>query len=943
MRWAALPLSLALSALLLVLGGAGTASAHAVLRASDPQDGSVLAVAPRFVTLTFTESVGLLDDFLRMFGPDGHRVRTGTPRHAAGRPDTVRVALPARPGGSSGGGRGTFTVAWRAVSADSHPVSGAFTFSVGRPSATAATVRPGPVEDPLTGALYDLARYVAYVAVALLVGTAAFVMLCRPPEPAALRTPFAAGAWTLLASTLVLLVLRAPYETGQGPAAAFSGSAATRTLTGRPGQALLARLVLLAAAAVLARRSVRTARPAPGRMPPGVAAAGGALAVALALTWAAADHASAGVQVPLAVASAVLHLLAMAVWMGGLVALLTMLNRGAGGGGRDVEAAAETVARFSRAAFAAVTVLVVTGVYQSWRGLGSWQALTGTAYGRILLAKTITVVLLLAAAAYSRRWTSRRTTTDRRRTARGIAMPEIPVPERARAARVLSLAPGVAETAGAHADRGRPARGVGVLGASASEPACGGEQLAPIAEVEGTAGAGSGRGVAVPGASVSEPAGAARVLSPAAELEGTAGARRDRGVAMPEAAVREPAGAAGMSTPAAEVAGTTGARAVPRPVATATSSSRRWMSRWIGADRRRTTRDDEVSGDSGPEPVCGTRALGAAAENVRANRARSARGDAAEASVPDSVDSAGVLSPVAEVEGSAGAHSDRRQSARSDAVPETSVSESVGVEGAWAPVAEVEEVAGAGSDRLRPARGEAPGVSVPEPVRSAGVLTPATEVEEATRACSDRERSSRGDASPDPSVPEPVRAPRGDAGPRPAEPGLPAPGRVRPDVRILRRSVLAEVALGVLVLVLTTVLTGAEPGRARAEAARAASAAPAAGPGALVTSVPFDVGTPNGHGSVQVTLEPGRVGVNTVQAVVFGPDGGLATVPELRVTFTHPGRDLGPFDAGLTDEGGYWGTADLNLPLPGTWLMRTTVRVSELDEVTVTRRVTIVD
>ncbi|MFF7330630.1 copper resistance protein CopC [Streptomyces sp. NPDC008150] len=797
MKWAALPLSLALSALLLVLGGAGTASAHAVLRASDPQDGSVLAVAPRFVTLTFTESVGLLDDSLRMFGPDGHRVRTGTPRHAAGRPDTVRVALPARPGGSSGGGRGTFTVAWRAVSADSHPVSGAFTFSVGRPSATAATVRPGPVEDPLTGALYDLARYVAYVAVALLVGTAAFVMLCRPPEPAALRTPFAAGAWTLLASTLVLLVLRAPYETGQGPAAAFSGSAATRTLTGRPGQALLARLVLLAAAAVLARRSVRTARPAPGRMPPGVAAAGGALAVALALTWAAADHASAGVQVPLAVASAVLHLLAMAVWMGGLVALLTMLNRGAGGGGRDVEAAAETVARFSRAAFAAVTVLVVTGVYQSWRGLGSWQALTGTAYGRILLAKTITVVLLLAAAAYSRRWTSRRTTTDRRRTARGVAMPETPVPERAGAARVLSPAPGVAGATGAHADRGRPARGVGVLGASASEPACGSEQLTPIAEVEGMAGAGSGRGVAVPGASVSEPAGAARVLSPAAEVEEATRACSDRG-----------------------------------------RSSR---------------------GDASPDP-----------------------------SVPEPVHVAEALSPAAEAEEAAGARAD---------LPWTH-----------------------GGVAVR-------GISLPEPVGTAGVLAPAAEVEEAAGAC-----GGRGE-----------RAARGDAGTRPAEPGLPAPGRVRPDVRILRRSVLAEVALGVLVLVLTTVLTGAEPGRARAEAARVASAAPAAGPGALVTSVPFDVGTPNGHGSVQVTLEPGRVGVNTVQAVVFGPDGGLATVPELRVTFTHPGRDLGPFDAGLTDEGGYWGTADLNLPLPGTWLMRTTVRVSELDEVTVTRRVTIVD
>jgi copper transport protein len=185
--------------------------------------------------------------------------------------------------------------------------------------------------------------------------------------------------------------------------------------------------------------------------------------------------------------------------------------------------------------------------------------------------------------------------------------------------------------------------------------------------------------------------------------------------------------------------------------------------------------------------------------------------------------------------------------------------------------------------------------------------------------------------------------PGADPGVGPPQPGA---GRSAPGIlqnpRALRRSVLAEVALGVAVLVITTVLTGAEPGRAQAAAKVAAASAPAAaGPGALVTSVPFDVGTANGHGTVQITLEPGRVGENTVQAVVFGPDGGLATVPELRLTFALPARDLGPIDAKLADEGGYWGTANLNLPMTGTWTMRTTVRISDLDEVSVTKRVTI--
>jgi copper transport protein len=143
----------------------------------------------------------------------------------------------------------------------------------------------------------------------------------------------------------------------------------------------------------------------------------------------------------------------------------------------------------------------------------------------------------------------------------------------------------------------------------------------------------------------------------------------------------------------------------------------------------------------------------------------------------------------------------------------------------------------------------------------------------------------------------------------------------------------------VVVLALTTLLTGTLPGRAAAEAAAAGPAT--ALPPTTTTTVPFDVGTPGGRGTVQITLDPARTGENSVQAVVFAPDGGLATVPELRLTFTHPAQDIGPIDAGLADRGGYWATDTLDLPVPGSWRMKVTVRVSEFDQVTVARTVRI--
>ncbi|MGW3118096.1 copper resistance CopC/CopD family protein [Streptomyces sp. NPDC001107] len=568
----------------LTVGGAGAASAHAALKSTDPEDGTVLRVAPRSITLTFTESVGLLDDSFRVLDPDNRRVDIGEAQHAEGRSDTASVTLPARLA------KGTYVVAWRVVSADSHPVGGAFTFSVGKASATVATVDTGPVENPATASLYNIARYLAYLAAALLIGTAAFVALCRPTDRGPLQKPLLVGWWTLLGTTLALLALRAPYENGTGPATALDATAFTRTLTGRPGFALLARLTLLLIAAVFAvRLRKREAWPRP------LLAGGAALGVALALTWAASEHASAGIQVPLAMASAVLHLLAMAVWLGGLTALLILLHR--------TELPPAVAARFSRIAFASVTVLVATGAYQSWRGLGSWSALTGTTYGRLLLVKLAAVVLLLAAAGLSRRWTARLVTAD--------------------------------------------------------------------------------AGTAV------------------------------------------------------------------------------------------------------------------------------------------------------------------------------------------------------------------------------------------------RER-----------VPEPVGGPPATAPEEPAVPAASGAGR-----RNLRRSVLAEVAVGVVVLVLTTVLSSTLPGRAAAEAAQAPATAGGL-PAASVTTIPFAVGA--ARGKVQITLDPGRVGDNTVQAVVFGPDGGIVTVPELRLSLSLPAQRIGPLDARLTDQGGYWGTSSVTVPIAGTWTMKATVRTTEIDQVSVTKPVRIV-
>lgn len=158
----------------LLLGGAGPASAHAALTGSDPQDGAVVDTAPKQVTLTFSEQVAMSDSSVRVLDPDGKRADTGAAPRDLQSGSTVKYGVSLH----SGLPDGTYTVAWQAVSADSHPVSGAFTFSIGAPSKTTVALPTSEAGGGLVGTLYGIARYAAYAGFILLAGGAAFVLAC---------------------------------------------------------------------------------------------------------------------------------------------------------------------------------------------------------------------------------------------------------------------------------------------------------------------------------------------------------------------------------------------------------------------------------------------------------------------------------------------------------------------------------------------------------------------------------------------------------------------------------------------------------------------------------------------------------------------------------------------------------------------------------------------
>ncbi|QYA95364.1 copper resistance protein CopC [Streptomyces anulatus] len=389
----------------LLLAGAGPASAHAALTGSDPQDGAVVDTAPKEVTLSFSEAIAVGDDSIRVLDPSGKRADTEAEPRDLSEGGTVRYGVALH----SGLPDGTYTVAWQAISADSHPISGAFTFSIGAPSETTVALSSQEAGGGPVGVVYDIARYAAYGGFVLLVGGSAFVLICWRGGASALPTQrlVVRGWLTLTAATLVMLLLRNPY-TGSGKFAdAFDLAGLQSVLDTKPGAALVSRLLLLGAAALFiavlfgtyARREDEQEKK---DLTFGLAVGGGVVAAGIAATWAMSEHASTGIQASIAMPVDVAHLLAVAAWLGGLASLLVALYRTP-----DIGSAA--VRRFSAVAFASVVVLAATGIYQSWRQVGSWSALTGTRYGQLLIIKVALIAVLLAVAWFSRRWTGRLT------------------------------------------------------------------------------------------------------------------------------------------------------------------------------------------------------------------------------------------------------------------------------------------------------------------------------------------------------------------------------------------------------------------------------------------------------------------------------------------------------------------------------------------------------
>jgi copper transport protein len=294
----------------------------------------------------------------------------------------------------------------------------------------------------LVGALVAMDRLVVSIGLLVLVGGVGFVAVARLPTAASRMTRrlerracwlLQVAWWATLTGTLAGLLLHGPFTVGLPSGGILDAMLLDQTLRTRFGEVWSVRVLLLLIVGFLGLWSQRP----PTRMRRNAWLAVPVVAAALVVTPALSGHAGAGPDAAVGIVVGVLHFSSVAVWFGGLMLLGTCVLP------RPDVGLLQAVPRFSSVAFTAMVVIVVTGILQSWRQLGSLSALGHTAYGRLLLAKVGVFLLLVALAGRSRVLVRRNlaaralVAAARRQPARGAAPTRLRDDASARSIRLL--------------------------------------------------------------------------------------------------------------------------------------------------------------------------------------------------------------------------------------------------------------------------------------------------------------------------------------------------------------------------------------------------------------------------------------------------------------------------------------------------------------------------
>ncbi|MDW7613897.1 copper resistance protein CopC [Peribacillus simplex] len=370
------------------------ASGHATVISSNPSPNEVMDTLPEKISIQFSENIQPAFHSLEVFSQDGNKIQI---QDSAISEQSEKV-LEAKWKGTID--EGIYYIKWRVISSDGHPIEGTIPFQFGDstvlPNQEISKVNAG-FPDSITVFLQSL-QYICFAALtgilffqlSLMKGSRLFEASSR--ARLYLWLSYAGLAFSIFCS----LPLKVTIDAGVGWADAFNGTFIKEVLNATSFgtiwiiEILLLLLLFLVIYFMLENTLIKS-------LPFLSFIIIAILMVCKALT----GHTAAVPNQVLAVLMDFLHLLSMALWLGGLLALLVILPGLANRQADDKKTFYwSIIQRFSRWSFLFVIILIISGIYSSLQHVPTIHSLINTTYGQLLLAKIGLMLVMIVLGAF---------------------------------------------------------------------------------------------------------------------------------------------------------------------------------------------------------------------------------------------------------------------------------------------------------------------------------------------------------------------------------------------------------------------------------------------------------------------------------------------------------------------------------------------------------------
>ncbi len=379
---------LALVAVLLLLNGS-KADAHAAIVSSTPVPDQVLEISPKYIELSFSESIKIQSNSLRLFNSKGEQIEIGKVKQSDSKSVKSKVSKLRKD---------TYVIAYSVISADSHLIKSAFLFSVGTEIDVTAMNRVGASttleKQNSSGIIKRVTAFnrgVIFISLSLIIGAMFFSFLFGEKNfISKITIPFISSCLILILSSLLSIRFFIAEAYSLDILGSFETKYYIEQLDTKFIYVNLIRIALAILLIVLIIYCVKSK----SKSRDNLLTIGVMLTVLLAFTPAFTGHSSAGKNASLAIIASFAHVFAVGIWFGGLVFVSLVVRK---------EKDGSYFITFSKVATWCVSVIFLSGWFAWFRQVGSIDAAKQTWFGQLVGFKNLLFVGIILIAFFSRK------------------------------------------------------------------------------------------------------------------------------------------------------------------------------------------------------------------------------------------------------------------------------------------------------------------------------------------------------------------------------------------------------------------------------------------------------------------------------------------------------------------------------------------------------------